>query len=336
MHALQSLHTFALPSHCQKLVVVEAPEQLKEIDFEPPFFILGEGSNCVFLEDFQGSVVQIANRGIEITETELHYHVRAAAGENWHQLVIKLLNMGIGGLENLALIPGTVGAAPVQNIGAYGVELADVFDSLTGFDIAKRDFVQLNKAQCQFGYRDSVFKGPLQGQFVITEVTLKLPKQWQPILAYGPLKALQGLSVNPLSVAERVMQIRRSKLPDPTVCANAGSFFKNPVVEAQIVDTLKQQYPDMPIYPVTKGKVKLAAGWLIEQAGLKDHRIGGIRVYDKQALVLVNDQQGDGTELLAMIAHIQQSVWDKFAVALIPEVRLIAAQGEYSAGSMHG
>ncbi|MDK2598262.1 UDP-N-acetylmuramate dehydrogenase [Pseudoalteromonas obscura] len=336
MHSLQSLHTFALPSRCRELVRIEVPEQLTHIDFDTPFFILGEGSNCIFLEDFHGTVVLVANRGIEVTETELHYTVKAGAGENWHQLVLKLLDMGIGGLENLALIPGTVGAAPVQNIGAYGVELADVFDSLTGYNIDTKAFETLDKVACQFGYRDSTFKGALQGRFVITQVVLKLPKQWRPVLNYGPLKDLVGQSVNAKDVAERVMQIRRSKLPDPNVCANAGSFFKNPVVSKETARKLCEQYADMPVYPVSELTVKLAAGWLIEQAGLKGHRIGGIRVYDKQALVLVNDQQGRGTELLNMIAYIQQAVSEKFAIALIPEVRLVAQQGEWVQGDNYG
>ncbi|OCQ18728.1 UDP-N-acetylenolpyruvoylglucosamine reductase [Pseudoalteromonas luteoviolacea] len=336
MQSLQSLHTFALPAHCQKLVRITAPEQLHAIDFEKPFFILGEGSNCVFLDDFDGTVLQMANRGIDVNEREDHYLVRVAAGENWHQLVIKLLKMGITGLENLVLIPGTIGAAPVQNIGAYGVELADVFSHLTGYHIDKQSFETLDKSACQFGYRDSVFKQALHGRFVITEVVLKLPKQWQPVLGYGPLRDLTECEVDAMHVAERVMQIRRSKLPDPILCANAGSFFKNPMVSLELAKTLRVRYQSMPTYPVDENTVKLAAGWLIEQAGLKGHRIGGIRVYDKQALVLVNDEQGDGEELLAMITHIQKTVFAKFTVELIPEVRLIGRGGEFSKGVEHG
>ncbi|TQF72462.1 UDP-N-acetylmuramate dehydrogenase [Pseudoalteromonas luteoviolacea] len=336
MQSLQSLHTFALPAKCQKLVRITAPEQLHSIDFTNPFFILGEGSNCVFLNDFNGTVIQMENRGIDITELDGHYLVRVAAGESWHSLVIKLLDMGIAGLENLALIPGTVGAAPVQNIGAYGVELADVFSHLSGYNLDKQSFDTMDKSACHFGYRDSVFKGALYGRFVITEVVLKLPKQWQPMLDYGPLRDLASTEVSAKQVAERVIQIRRSKLPDPKQCANAGSFFKNPVVGLEQVNSLRAHYPEMPIYPVNEHKVKLAAGWLIEQAGLKGHRIGGIRVYEKQALVLVNDQQGNGEELLAMIAYIQKSVFAKFAVELSPEVRLIGRDGELSKGVEHG
>ncbi|KZN37461.1 hypothetical protein N480_15240 [Pseudoalteromonas luteoviolacea S2607] len=336
MQSLQSLHTFALPANCQKLVRITMSEQLHTVDFCQPFFILGEGSNCVFLNDFEGTVIQMANRGIDVKELDDYYLVHVAAGENWHQLVMKLLEMGIAGLENLALIPGTIGAAPVQNIGAYGVELADVFSHLVGFNIDEQTFETLDKSACQFGYRDSVFKQALQGRFVITEVVLKLPKQWQPVLEYGPLRDLQNTEVDAKQVAQRVMQIRRSKLPDPELCANAGSFFKNPVVSREVAKTLCERYQNMPTYPVDDEKVKLAAGWLIEQAGLKGHRIGGIRVYDKQALVLVNDEQGDGEELLAMITYIQKTVFDKFMVELIPEVRLIGCSGEFSKGVEHG
>ena len=336
MQSLQSLHTFALPTHCQKLVRVTASEQLQSIDFNAPFFILGEGSNSVFLNDFEGTVIQLANRGITVSEQDSHYQIRVAAGESWHPMVLKLLDMGIGGLENLALIPGTVGAAPVQNIGAYGVELADVFSHLTGYHLETQSFITLDKSACEFGYRDSVFKQALYGRFIITEVVLKLPKQWRPVLDYGPLRDLIGTEVNAQQVANRVMQIRRSKLPDPAQCANAGSFFKNPVVSRALASELRARYEGIPTYPVSDNKEKLAAGWLIERAGLKSHRIGGIRVYDKQALVLVNDGQGTGRDLLTMIEHIQATVLAKFAVELSPEVRLIGRNGELSKGVEHG
>jgi UDP-N-acetylmuramate dehydrogenase len=288
---------------------------------------MGEGSNTVFIEDFTGTVLKIANKGISITEHQDVWHVRAAAGENWHQLVIHLLEQGVFGFENLALIPGTVGAAPVQNIGAYGVEVGQFIKSVRGYDIGKAQFVEFAQAECDFAYRESVFKQALKDKFIITEVLFELPKQWQPVLNYGPLQSLDINTVTAKQAFDKVVEIRQSKLPDPKVLANAGSFFKNPIVGNGQVDTLLKQYPDMPNYPVDAKHTKLAAGWLIEQAGLKGFELGGIAVYHKQALVLVNKGAGTASELKAMIQHIQQSVWQKFNVQLEHEVRVIAANG---------
>ncbi|KAF7785649.1 UDP-N-acetylmuramate dehydrogenase [Pseudoalteromonas rubra] len=311
------------------------PAQLYDHDFSTPFYILGEGSNSVFLSDYAGTVIQMANRGVAIEEQANHYVVRGAAGESWHALVMHLLAQGIGGLENLVLIPGTLGAAPIQNIGAYGVELADVLYQVRGFDIASRTMQTVDKAACELGYRDSVFKHALKDRFIITEVTLHLPKQWQPVLSYGPLKTLCHETVTPQVVAEQVMATRRSKLPDPQVLANAGSFFKNPVVDKTQAQALTQSYPDLPLYPVDAKRCKLAAGWLIEHAGLKGYQQGGVRVYDRQALVLVNDGHSEGTDLRAVISHIQQTIFNKFGIVLEHEVRLIGPQGEITIQEVH-
>ena len=327
MPSVQSLHTFALPAHCAALITITHSESLFEIDFSKPCYVMGEGSNTVFIEDFTGTVLKIANKGIAVTEQQDVWHVRAAAGENWHQLVIHLLELGVFGFENLALIPGTVGAAPVQNIGAYGVEVGQFIKSVKGYDIAKAQFVELAQAECGFAYRESVFKQILKDAFIITEVLFELPKQWHPVLSYGPLQSLDKNTVTAQQVFDKVIEIRQSKLPDPKVLANAGSFFKNPIVESDQVQTLSKQYPDIPKYPVDAKYTKLAAGWLIEQVGLKGFELGGIAVYHKQALVLVNQGAGTASELKAMIHHIQQSVWQKFNVQLEHEVRVIAASG---------
>lgn len=327
MPSVQSLHTFALPAHCAALITITHSESLFEIDFSKPCYVMGEGSNTVFIEDFNGTVLKIANKGIAVTEQQDVWHVRAAAGENWHQLVIHLLELGVFGFENLALIPGTVGAAPVQNIGAYGVEVGQFIKSVKGYDIAKAQFVELAQAECGFAYRESVFKQILKDAFIITEVLFELPKQWHPVLSYGPLQSLDKNTVTAQQVFDKVIEIRQSKLPDPKVLANAGSFFKNPIVESDQVQTLSKQYPDIPKYPVDAKYTKLAAGWLIEQVGLKGFELGGIAVYHKQALVLVNQGAGTASELKAMIQHIQRSVWQKFNVQLEHEVRVIAANG---------
>ncbi|NOU51185.1 UDP-N-acetylmuramate dehydrogenase [Pseudoalteromonas sp. JBTF-M23] len=328
MHALQSLHTFALPSQCLQLVTVSHWQQLTEIDFSKPFCLLGEGSNTVFVEDFVGTVIKIALKGVVIKESDTAWFVTAAAGENWHQLILQLLEKGIAGLENLALIPGTVGAAPVQNIGAYGVELAKFVEYVEGFDINTQQRVKLTREQCEFGYRDSIFKHALKGGFVITQVGLKITKQWQPELSYGPLQNLKHTNLTAQQVCQAVIDIRQSKLPDPCVLANAGSFFKNPVVSHERASKLKQQFADIPTYYVNDAEQKLAAGWLIEQAGLKGHQTGGIAVYHKQALVLVNQGNGSADDLVTMIKYIQQRVWQKFAVKLEHEVRLLGHDSE--------
>ncbi|WP_105166640.1 UDP-N-acetylmuramate dehydrogenase [Pseudoalteromonas sp. T1lg23B] len=328
MHALQSLHTFALPSQCHQLVTISAWQQLQDIDFSKPFCLLGEGSNTVFVDDFAGTVIRIALQGISIEERDSDWLVEVAAGENWHALVVHLLDQNIAGLENLALIPGTVGAAPVQNIGAYGVELAQFVEYVEGFDIETKQCVRLDNGQCEFGYRDSVFKHARKGRFVITQVGLSLTKQWQPQLSYGPLQVLRDGQPTAQQVCETVINIRQSKLPDPQILANAGSFFKNPIVSNEVVTKLKQRFATMPVYYVDPQQQKLAAGWLIEQLGLKGHQIGDIAVYQQQALVLVNQGNGSAADLIAMIEYIQRHVWHQFQVRLEHEVRLIGQYDE--------
>lgn len=330
MQALQSLHTFALPHICRDVVQIEDPQQLRAVDFSQPFCVLGAGSNTVFIDDFIGIVVRINNKGIGILEHDTFWDVEVAAGENWHTLVTGLLAKGIPGLENLVLIPGTVGAAPVQNIGAYGVELAQFIEYVDGFNIDTQSFERLNRTQCQFGYRDSVFKHALKNQFVITQVGLRLNKCWQPTLNYGPLQTLDEKTVTALQVSDTVVAIRQSKLPDPEILPNAGSFFKNPVISEAHYQALLAKYVNMPAYSAGIGQRKLAAGWLIEQAGLKGYSVSGVRVYEKQALVLVNDGHSSGSALCEVIQHVQQRVARQFEIQLEHEVRLIGRAGEVS------
>jgi UDP-N-acetylmuramate dehydrogenase len=322
--------TFALNAYAKQLITINTVDQLEQVDWSEPFYILGEGSNTVFIDDFAGTIVCIANQGVTISETTDDYYVTVAAGENWHKLVCICLEKGINGLENLALIPGTVGAAPVQNIGAYGVEVKDLISQVDGYNITTAQYESLIPQACQFAYRDSIFKHDLKNRFVITSVTFKLSKHWVPNLSYGPLSQLKKPTAK--EVFNEVVAIRMSKLPDPKIEPNAGSFFKNPIVAEKIAHDLRDKYPTMPSYPATKDSVKLAAGWLIEQAGLKGYQVGGIHISSKQALVLINNENGTNSELLSLIKLIQEKVYSLFKVKLEHEVRLIGALGELTIG----
>ena len=324
--SLQSFHTFSLPSQCQHFYQIDEVNQLLSTDFSAPFCILGEGSNTVFLSDYQGSVIHMNTKGIDIEQQNDGFLLHIAAGENWHQLVAMTIANDMPGLENLALIPGTVGAAPVQNIGAYGVELEKFVSYVDYFDIATKTIKRLTKGECQFGYRDSIFKHTLKNKAVITQVGLLLPKKWQPVLSYGPLQQLSEPS--PQQVFEQIITTRNSKLPNPSELANAGSFFKNPVIRNEQLALLLKSYPELPHYFVDAEYHKVAAGWLIEQAGLKGFKVAGIEVHQQQALVLVNHGNSTGGDLIAMVKHVQQQVWHKYQIALQHEVRLINADDE--------
>ncbi|MEI8667744.1 UDP-N-acetylmuramate dehydrogenase [Pseudoalteromonas sp. B131b] len=325
-HSLHSLHTFALNSQCQNFVEITQLEQLKTQSFSAPFCLLGEGSNTVFLNDYMGTVIKIALKGIKITDRESDTLISIAAGENWHQLVSYLLEKNIPGLENLALIPGTAGASPVQNIGAYGVEIAKFVELVEYFDITTKTMHSLNSEQCEFAYRDSIFKHALKNKAVITQVHLALPKKWQPVLSYGPLQQLKV--VTPQAVFDQVIQTRNSKLPNPYTLANAGSFFKNPIITNQQLAELLKQFADLPHYEYGQSHHKVAAGWLIDQSGLKGHREAGIEVHQQQALVLVNHGNSEGSDLIKIIKHIQQVVYTRYNIMLEHEVRLMDARNE--------
>ncbi|WP_018694459.1 UDP-N-acetylmuramate dehydrogenase [Algicola sagamiensis] len=324
------LHTFRLDQSIQNYLCIQTPHDCTQlVHFNQPLWILGEGSNTVFLRDFAGTVAHIQIQGIAIREETDHWLIEVGAGENWHALVLYLHEQGIYGLENLALIPGSVGAAPVQNIGAYGVELASFLDNLTYFDIKANQFMTLSNDACEFGYRDSVFKHKLKNRAVITQVTLTVPKAYQPCIAYAGLREL-GEAATAAEVMKTVIAIRQSKLPDPTQLPNAGSFFKNPVISTTKAIELKGQYAELPVYSVFDPELKkVAAGWLIDQCGLKGKCFGGICVHQKQALVLVNEGTGTAEDLIQAITTVRHKVHERFGIWLEPEVRLLDAQGEY-------
>ncbi|TKB45490.1 UDP-N-acetylmuramate dehydrogenase [Thalassotalea mangrovi] len=327
-NSLQSLSTFALPAMADTLIHLDQPEQLSTIDFQSlgAFYVLGGGSNSIFLKDYSGTIIQPDFKGIVVDELEHSWMLHVAAGENWHQLVCYCLERNMPGLENLALIPGNCGAAPIQNIGAYGVELAKFCQYVDWFEIATGNIRRLSLQECQFGYRDSVFKHALKNKGIIVAIGLELPKQWQPELSYPGLSELH--QPTPKQVFDTVVAIRQSKLPNPDEIPNVGSFFKNPVVDKQRYQRMVTDYPGMPAFPQPDGLVKLAAGWLIDQCGLKGKKIGGAAVHHRQALVLTNVDNCNGQDLLDLANHVRSTVYETFAITLEPEVRLIGQTGE--------
>lgn len=334
--SLKNHNTFALPVNAAHLVIAEQIEMMikawqKAQKRKEPLLVLGEGSNVLFLEDFAGTVMINNLKGIEIREQDDAWHLHVSAGENWHHLVSHTLECGIPGLENLALIPGLVGSAPIQNIGAYGIELKQVCEYVDLLNLTTGEIDRIDHQDCEFGYRESIFKHELKDGFVIVGVGLRLNKQWNPQLNYGDLTKLDPQTVTPLQVFESVCAMRRSKLPDPAITGNAGSFFKNPLVSGETANELLIQYPSMPHYPQPDGQVKLAAGWLIDQCSLKGYQIGGAAVHRQQALVLVNANNASSQDVVALARHVRNTVASKFGVWLEPEVRFIGAIGELNA-----
>lgn len=327
--ALDRLSTFRLPARAAELVVLDHVDQLPDLSVRQPLLVLGEGSNTVFLDDWPGTVLVNRLRGVSVERTgKQASRVRAAAGENWHRLVRWCMDQGLHGIENLALIPGSTGAAPIQNIGAYGVELADVLESVTAWDWQQGCMREIPAAECGFGYRASRFRDRDRGRFLITAVTLVLQHRFVPQTGYRSLAeelARHGehRRPGPRQLAAAVMRLRRHRLPDPGRLANAGSFFKNPVVSAQIADRLLADHPALPHWRLPDGLVKLAAGWMIEQRGWKGKSIGDAAVYPRHALVLINRGGATASELSQLIDALSTDVEDTFGVGLEPEPILI-------------
>ena len=287
-----------------------------------PVLILGEGSNVLLLNDFPGLVMHVANRGIEMAEDS--ESVTAAAGEHWHDLVTHCMQNGLHGLENLALIPGTVGAAPVQNIGAYGVELEQFVERVDAVNLRTGEQESLDRQACDFAYRDSLFKREPQTPRVILRLTLRLSRSWTPELGYRALKeALPDQNPTPQELYDTVCAIRRSKLPDPAELGNAGSFFKNPIISSEKYERLLAVYPDLPGFPEGEGLVKVPAAWLLEQAGWKGKRRGAAGVHEAHALVLVNHGGASGEDIFLLAQEMSASILNRFGIALQPEVRIL-------------
>jgi UDP-N-acetylmuramate dehydrogenase len=331
--SLRPYHTFGIEVKARLFARFQSVDELRALLALPEVqqaeqLILGGGSNLLFTKDFDGVVLKNEIRGLEIiSQDEDTALVRAGAGESWHGMVEYALNQELSGIENLSLIPGTVGAAPLQNIGAYGAELKDTFEELEALETATGRLRTFSMEECGFGYRESVFKGPLKNQYIVTSVVLRLHRRAQPNVSYGAIQTtLQDLGIEgdptPRHVSEAVVHIRRSKLPDPAEIGNAGSFFKNPEVSQHKFDELKAHYPEVPGYPVPGG-VKVPAAWLIEQSGWKGHRRGPHGVHDRQALVLVNHGGAQGQDIRDLAYEIIASVREKFGIELHPEVNIM-------------
>ena len=326
---MKALNTFGLPATARRLARIRSDADVRRVLDSPEVgrsakLVLGGGSNLVLTRDVDEVVLKVEVDGLRLVETRADaFIVEAGAGMTWHDVVTQTIDRGWPGLENLALIPGTVGAAPVQNIGAYGLELADRFDSLDGVDLVTGLGITLARKQCLFGYRDSVFKNVLAGKAIITRVRFRLPRPWQPVLGYLELErkvAETGIAEpSARQVYDWICAIRRAKLPDPALIGNAGSFFKNPIVtEDQCRDIIGRD-PHVVHYPMADGTFKLAAGWLIDACGWKGKSIGRAGVYEKQALVLVNRGDAIGAEVVTLARAIQESVYGRFGIRLEPE-----------------
>ncbi|TAH01477.1 MAG: UDP-N-acetylmuramate dehydrogenase [Sphingobacteriales bacterium] len=325
---LKPYNTFGLAATAQYFAKLSSVEQLSNLNTDAPVLVLGGGSNLLFRDNINGFVVKNEIMGIDlIREDADHVYVRAGAGENWHGFVEHCIANGWCGVENLALIPGCVGASPMQNIGAYGVEIKDVFHSLEAWHLQDKELHSFSLEDCAFGYRESVFKRKYKGQYIITHVTYRLRKTPEYHISYGAIQQeLEHMGAQELSiraVADAVISIRKSKLPDPAVIGNAGSFFKNPEIPAETFVALKLQFPDIIGYPTFSGMVKLAAGWLIERAGWKGYRKGDAGVHAKQALVLVNYGGATGDEIFHLSEEILHSINAQFGVQLEREVNII-------------
>lgn len=327
--SLRDLNTFGIDAAAKAYLRVTSLDMLTHVKNDEwlgrlPRLILGGGSNLLLTRDFPGLVLHMCTTDVAIVDDDADFiYVKAAAGENWHEFVQWTLQQGLGGLENLSLIPGNVGAAPIQNIGAYGVELKDRFHSLTAFDFNTGKTFVLDRAACRFGYRDSVFKHEWRDSAVILDVTFALPKAWQANIQYADvaqeLNARGILLPTAQDVSDAVIAIRTRKLPDPAKIGNAGSFFKNPIVSKDQRDALLDRFPQLVSYPQADGSFKLAAGWLIDQSGWKGKSIGAAGVYEKQALVLVNRGGASGQQIADLARAIQDDVMSKFGVMLEPE-----------------
>ena len=328
MVSLKQLHTFGFDTSAQDLVEINNREDLVSVFRRVKnrtHYLLGEGSNSIFLEDFTGTIVLNKLKGIDLEESDTGFCLSVASGEQWHELVEYTLSNGVFGFENLALIPGTVGAAPIQNIGAYGVEIEKYIRSVEYYDIDLNTFKTISHEKCEFGYRDSIFKKELSNRAVITKVNFAVPKNNPVEQSYAPLNKL--VKPTPMDIFHKVIEVRTDKLPNPKVLGNAGSFFKNPVVSKQILNDIKTRFDTVPYFQLSEERFKVPAAWLIDQLGFKGKTYLGVKCHEKQPLVLVNNGNGNGEGLLMLAREIKQSVFDTFSIELDNEVRLVGNSG---------
>jgi UDP-N-acetylmuramate dehydrogenase len=331
--SLKPYTTFGIDATAHFFCRIRTKEEITELIKEQfPYYskilFLGEGSNILLCNDFDGLVIKNEIAGIKLLkEDKDSVWIQSLSGTNWHEFVLYCVDRNYGGIENLSLIPGTVGAAPMQNIGAYGAELKDTFVSLEAIDLETGDSVVFDKTHCEFGYRQSIFKTSAKGKYFIYSVTLKLSKHPVPNTAYGDIrKTLEKSNISTPTikdVSDAVIEIRQSKLPDPKVIGNAGSFFKNPEVEKMMAENIRIDFPDMPSYELPNERVKIPAAWLIEQCGWKGRQVGQTGNHAKQALVIVNFGNASGNEIWQHALNVQRSVKEKFGILLEPEVNVI-------------
>ncbi len=330
--SLKPYNTFGIDVKTRYFATFENVKELQQLLKDPEIghaekLILGGGSNVLFTQDFSGAVLKNNIKGISIIDQNDDFAwVKAGSGEVWHEMVLFCIEHGLAGVENLSLIPGTVGAAPLQNIGAYGVELKDVFANLEAVNVETGNLETFEKEACEFGYRESYFKKAGKGKYIIVSVTLKLRKKPEFNTSYGDIQktlaAMEITDLNIKAISEAVCAIRKSKLPDPAVIGNAGSFFKNPEVEKPVFEKLKQQFPEMPGYVISETKVKVPAGWLIEHLGWKGKQLDNYGVHKNQALVLVNYGGAEGNKIKQLAHDIIASVKERFGIELTPEVNI--------------
>ncbi|GMN11904.1 UDP-N-acetylmuramate dehydrogenase [Croceitalea sp. MTPC9] len=330
--SLKDYNTFGIAVNASFFAEINSLLQLQkalQLSAYPEKFVISGGSNMLLTKDIEALVLHINLKGITVFEEEEESVVlKVMAGENWHELVLWTLDHDYGGLENLSLIPGNTGTAPIQNIGAYGVELKDVFVSCEAMHIKTQELKEFTKEECKFGYRNSIFKNEVKGEYIITSVKLRLTKDNHKLQTfYGAIE--EELKNNNIvyptikDISNAVIAIRKSKLPDPKEIGNSGSFFKNPVVSKKALETFKKKNPDAPFYEVDSKNFKIPAGWLIEQCGFKGKRFGDAGVHEKQALVLVNYGDATGEQILDLAYEIKKAVLDKFKISIVPEVNII-------------
>jgi len=328
--SLKKLNTFGVEAFAGLMFTLQSEEDLLSL---PPFkpdrdLLLGGGSNILFASDVPGTVIRNCIRGKDVVESDNHHvRIEAGAGEIWHELVLWTIQQGFSGLENLSLIPGFAGAAPIQNIGAYGVELSSVLESVTAWDLKSHQWAMFSHDQCQLAYRDSIFKSGTPDRYLVTSIRLRLDRQFAPRLEYSGLReelSHQGISQPTAGqVSDAVIRLRQKKLPDPAITGNAGSFFKNPVLTRQEGLSLQERNPELPCWPQGDDELKISAAWLIEQCGFKGNRYGDAGVSDQHALVLVNHGNASGREILALATTIQSAVHSNFGVTLQPEPKVV-------------
>lgn len=327
--SLKNYNTFGIDVKAKRFVSISNLAELREvIKDEKDIFILGGGSNMLLTDDIDKLVVHINLKGKSIQSDWKKLEVTAAAGEDWHEFVLWCLQLNYGGLENLSLIPGNVGSSPIQNIGAYGVEVKDLITKVTALDIETNELKEFTNEECKFGYRNSIFKNELKDKMIITSVTFRLNQDRHKLnTSYGAIESeLASQNINRPTIQDisnAVIKIRQSKLPDPNEIGNSGSFFKNPVISKSDFESLQKEYPNIPSYPISETEIKVPAGWLIEQAGFKGKRFGDYGVHEKQALVLVNYGNASGQDIYKLAVEIQKTINETFGISLEIEVNVI-------------